>query len=474
MVERKRIVEDLRKILGRESVEDDELTIKLYSRDAAYIEGSALAVVFPKSTDEVSALLSYAYRRDLKIYPQGSTSELVGSSTPSDDGVILSLSRMNRIKEYSVVDMYAIAEPGVRLVELNEVLAEAGYMFPIDPASVKSATVGGAINSGAGGMMGLRYGTMKDAVLGLEVVLPDEKGTVLRLGGRTTKYRAGYDLIRLIVGSEGTLAVVTEATLKIVPIPENIVSIAAFFPSLDDLVNAVVELKRRGINLYIAEFLDSQTVDAAKVMKPRIQGEGNLLIISVDIAREAADRMLLTLEEIMKENNASAVFKASSMKEAEEMGIFDMRRGFYPASIKIAAERRRDVERRSIFFIEDISVPPSRLAECVKRIRDLAEKHNVNITLGGHIGDGNLHPNVWFEEGDEEGKRRALEFLDELMKLAIELDGTISSEHGIGTTKKEFLLMEMERKEGLKALEIMKEIKRAFDPKGILNPGKLW
>jgi len=323
-------------------------------------------------------------------------------------------------------------------------------------------------------MMGLRYGTMKDAVLGLEVVLPDEKGTVLRLGGRTTKYRAGYDLIRLIVGSEGTLAVVTEATLKIVPIPENIVSIAAFFPSLDDLVNAVVELKRRGINLYIAEFLDSQTVDAAKVMKPRIQGEGNLLIISVDIAREAADRMLLMLEEIMKENNASAVFKASSMKEAEEMGIFDMRRGFYPASIKIAAERRRDVERRSIFFIEDISVPPSRLAECVKRIRDLAEKHNVNITLGGHIGDGNLHPNVWFEEGDEEGKRRALEFLDELMKLAIELDGTISSEHGIGTTKKEFLLMEMERKEGLKALEIMKEIKRAFDPKGILNPGKLW
>jgi FAD/FMN-containing dehydrogenase len=133
MVERKRIVEDLRKILGRESVEDDELTIKLYSRDAAYIEGSALAVVFPKSTDEVSALLSYAYRRDLKIYPQGSTSELVGSSTPSDDGVILSLSRMNRIKEYSVVDMYAIAEPGVRLVELNEVLAEVGYMFPIDP-----------------------------------------------------------------------------------------------------------------------------------------------------------------------------------------------------------------------------------------------------------------------------------------------------------------------------------------------------
>ncbi|MGC8932259.1 MAG: FAD-binding oxidoreductase [Candidatus Methanodesulfokora sp.] len=467
------IVEDLRKILGKESVEDDELTIKLYSRDAAYIEGNALAVVFPKSTEEVSALLSYAYKKDLKIYPQGSTSELVGSSTPRDDGVILSLSRMDRIKEYSVVDMYAVTEPGVRLVELNETLAEVGYMFPIDPASVKSATVGGAVNSGAGGMMGLRYGTMKDAVLGLEIVLPDEKGTVLKIGGKTTKNRAGYDLVRLIVGSEGTLAVVTEATLKIVPMPENIVSVASFFPDLDDLVNAVVELKRRGVNLYIAEFLDAQTVEAAKVMRPRIRGEGNLLIISVDVAREAAERVLSVLEGIMRDNNASAVFKARSMKEAEEMGIFDMRRGFYPASIKIAAERRRDIEKRSIFFIEDISVPPSRLAECVKRIRELAEKYNVNMTLGGHIGDGNLHPNVWFEEGNEEEKRRALEFLDELMKLAVDLDGTVSSEHGIGTTKKEFLLMEMERK-GMKAIEIMREIKRVFDPKGILNPGKLW
>jgi len=308
----------------------------------------------------------------------------------------------------------------------------------------------------------------------LEIVLPDERGTVLRIGGKTTKNRAGYDLVRLIVGSEGTLAVVTEATLKIVPIPENVVSIASFFSSLDDLVNAVVELKRRAVNLYIAEFLDAQTVEVAKVMKPRIKGEGNLLIISVDVAKEAAERVLSMLEEVMKSNNASAVFKARSMSEAEKMGIFDMRRGFYPASIKIAAERRRDVEKRVFMLGEDISVPPSRLAECVRRIRELAEKYNVNMTLGGHIGDGNLHPNVWWEEGDEEGKGRTMKFIDELMKLAVELDGTVSSEHGIGTTKKEFLLMEMERKGGLKSLEIMKEIKRVFDPKGILNPGKLW
>jgi len=471
---RKEVVEDLRKILGKESVDDDELTIKLHSMNAIFQEGSAIAVVFPKSTEEVSAVLSYAYRKDLKIYPQGSTSELVGSSTPKDDGVILSMSRMNRIKEYSVVDMYAVAEPGVRLIELNEVLAKAGYTFPIDPASVKAATVGGAINSGAGGLMGVKYGTMKDAVLGLEIVLPDERGTVVRIGGKTTKHRAGYDLVRLIVGSEGTLAVVTEATLKIVPIPENIVTIAAFFPSVDDLANAVVEIKRRRVNLHIAEFLDADTVEIAKIMRPRIKGEGNLLIISVEVAREAAERMLSMLEEIMRDNNASSVFKARTAGEAEEIGIFDIRRGYYSAMVRMVADKRKNIERRVFILGEDISVPPSRLPECVKRLRELAEKYEIKMVLGGHIGDGNLHPAVWYEEGYEEEERKAREVVNEIMKLAIELDGTVSSEHGIGTTKNEFLRMEMERRGGLKALEMMKEIKKVFDPKGILNPGKIW
>jgi glycolate oxidase len=470
-----RIVNDLKKIVGQDNVEDDELVVKLYSRDAVYIEGGALAVVFPTSTKHVSDLVRYAYKNDLKIYPQGATTEIVGSSTPHKDGIIISFSKMNSIKEFNIIDSYVVVEPGIRINDLNTFLAKEGYMFPIDPASMKAATIGGAINSGAGGMMGVKYGTMKDWVLELEVVIPDANGTILRLGCKTMKCRSGYDLVRLIIGSEGTLAIVTEATLKITPLPENVVTIASFFPTLEDLVNAVVELKKRKINLFIAEFVDAQTVDVvSKVLNPKIKGIGNLLIVSVDTPLELANMLLDSLEKIMRSNNATSIFKAKSMLEAEEMGIFDIRRGYYPTSIRIASEESKDPTSRIIVYVEDISVPPSKLKQAVEELRALSVKYNISMTLGGHIGDGNIHPVVWFEENNIKAKERVLEFFKEIMRLAIRLGGTMSSEHGIGTTKKEGLLMELQSKESEYALDLMKRIKNIFDPKGILNPGKIW
>jgi glycolate oxidase len=470
-----RIVNDLKKIVGQDNVEDDELVVKLYSRDAVYIEGGALAVVFPTSTKHVSDLVKYAYKNDLKIYPQGATTEIVGSSTPHKDGIIISFSKMNSIKEFNIIDSYVVVEPGIRINDLNTFLAKEGYMFPIDPASMKAATIGGAINSGAGGMMGVKYGTMKDWVLELETVIPDANGTILRLGCKTMKCRSGYDLVRLIIGSEGTLAIVTEATLKITPLPENVVTIASFFPTLEDLVNAVVELKKRKINLFIAEFVDAQTVDVvSKVLNPKIKGIGNLLIVSVDTPLELANMLLDSLEKIMRSNNATSIFKAKSMLEAEEMGIFDIRRGYYPTSIRIASEESKDPTSRIIVYVEDISVPPSKLKQAVEELRALSVKYNISMTLGGHIGDGNIHPVVWFEENNIKAKERVLEFFKEIMRLAIRLGGTMSSEHGIGTTKKEGLLMELQSKESEYALDLMKRIKNIFDPKGILNPGKIW
>jgi glycolate oxidase len=470
-----RIVNDLKKIVGQDNVEDDELVVKLYSRDAVYIEGGALAVVFPTSTKHVSDLVRYAYKNDLKIYPQGATTEIVGSSTPHKDGIIISFSKMNSIKEFNIIDSYVVVEPGIRINDLNTFLAKEGYMFPIDPASMKAATIGGAINSGAGGMMGVKYGTMKDWVLELETVIPDANGTILRLGCKTMKCRSGYDLVRLIIGSEGTLAIVTEATLKITPLPENVVTIASFFPTLEDLVNAVVELKKRKINLFIAEFVDAQTVDVvSKVLNPKIKGIGNLLIVSVDTPLELANMLLDSLEKIMRSNNATSIFKAKSMLEAEEMGIFDIRRGYYPTSIRIASEESKDPTSRIIVYVEDISVPPSKLKQAVEELRALSVKYNISMTLGGHIGDGNIHPVVWFEENNIKAKERVLEFFKEIMRLAIRLGGTMSSEHGIGTTKKEGLLMELQSKESEYALDLMKRIKNIFDPKGILNPGKIW
>lgn len=471
----KRIVNDLMKIVGQNNVEDDELVIKLYSRDAVYIEGNALAVVFPTSTKHVSDIVKYAYRNDLKIYPQGATTEIVGSSTPHEDGIIISFSKMNAIRELNIIDSYVVVEPGIRINDLNTFLSREGYMFPIDPASARAATIGGAINSGAGGMMGVKYGTMKDWVLELEVVIPDENGSILRLGGKTMKHRSGYDLVRLIVGSEGTLALVTEATLKITPLPENIVTIAGFFPTLEDLINVVVELKKRKVNLLIAEFVDAQTVEVvSKFLKPKVKGVGNLLMISVDTPLELANVILDSLEKIMRDNNATSIFRARSMLEAEQMGIFDIRRGYYPTSIRIASEGSKDTTSKIIVYIEDISVPPSKLKQVVEELRILSIKYNIPMTLGGHIGDGNIHPVVWFDENNIDVRERVLEFLRETMRVAIRLGGTVSSEHGIGTTKKEGLLMELQSKGSEYALDLMKKIKSIFDPKGMLNPGKIW
>lgn len=469
------VIEDLKKILSKEKVYSDILSLKLYSRDAVYFQGNAIAVAFPTSTSEVSRIVRYAYEKNIKIYPQGSASEIVGSSTPHEDGIIISFTRMNTIKEKNYIDSYVVVGPGIRLIDLNEELSRDGYMFPVDPASVKSASVGGAINSGAGGMMGAKYGTMKDWVLGLEIVLPDEDGTILRLGGKTTKNREGYDLVRLIVGSEGTLALVTEAILKITFAPEKLVSIAGFFPTLEDLMRAVIEIKRRKLNIFIMEFVDELTAKTTmEVLKTRIAGEGAMLITSIATADESAERVLKNLEDAYKASKASTIYKAYSREEAEELGIFEIRRNYYPASIKIAAEEREDEEIKPLVYVEDISVPPSKLVEAVARIRELGKKYNIPMTLAGHISDGNIHPVVWLSEKDEDKKKAFNNLVKDIMKVAIELGGVMSSEHGIGLTKREGLVMAYESRKSLKAIELMKKIKRMFDPKNILNPDKIF
>lgn len=466
-------VKELVRLLGRDKVSADPLTIKLYSKNAVYYEGSAKAVVFPESTDDVRKMVRYAYENDLKLYPQGSASEIVGSSTPRPDGIIINFMRMRSIKEVSYIDAYVVTEPGVRLVELNNHLLEYGYMFPIDPASVKSATVGGAINSGSGGMMGARYGTMKDWVLGLEVVLPDEDGTVLKLGGNTTKNREGYDLVRLIIGSEGTLALVTEATLRITLAPERVVTVAGFFDELEDLMNCVVNVKKSRLDILIMEFVDDTTARiTVETIKPKISGEGHLLITSVSTVDEAAERVKDVLVKIYGESGASNIVSASSMAEAEEMGIFDIRRNLYPATIKMASMSLEDEEKPYI-FVEDISVPPSKLVEAVKKLRMISSKYDFPMTLGGHVGDGNLHPVVWIREGEKDKMSLFNNFVMDIMRMAIELGGVVSSEHGIGTVKKDGLVMSFRERNSLKALHIMREIKRLFDPKNILNPDKM-
>ncbi|MCE4614392.1 MAG: FAD-binding protein [Desulfurococcales archaeon] len=460
--------------IGKEKVIVDPSIIKLYSREPSGYTARELplAVVFPETVDDTSRLVSYAYKHNLKIYPQGSTTSLAGSAVPLNGGIVLSLERMKGIVETSIEDSYTITEPGVKIDELNDHLAGYGYMFPVDPASSSVATVGGAVNSGAGGMRGAKYGTMKDWVLGLQIVVPDEKGSNMWIGCRTLKCRQGYDITRLIIGSEGTLAIVTKAVLKITPLPENVVTALAFFPNLEQLSQTAVDLKSSGVQPYIMEFLDERTTQAAiELAETNVKGNGAMLLVSIDVNKEAIDRFLKWLVNLLRSNGATEIYTAKTMEEAEGNGLFDLRRSLFPAQ-NYLSRKMLGIENPMI-YIEDIAVPPSKLVEAVGEIARLEEKYGLPTFMGGHISDGNLHPAVGFNPGNPDMASKVEEWFYGLMRIAISLGGTVSSEHGIGLMKKKGLEMELEAHGAAMMIGVMKKIKQAFDPKNILNPGKV-
>jgi len=464
----KRIVKDLSRLIGRNKVSSDPAVLALHNRDAAYLYGDSQIVVYPESTEDIRNIVRYCYKNDLRIYPQGGSSELTGSSIPRDDGIIMSFIRMDRILEYSPIDRYIVVEPGLRLIELNNFLGKDGYFFPIDPASVKSATVGGAINTGAGGLKGFRFGSIRDWVIGLEIVLPDEDATVLRIGSKTFKSREGYDLTRLIVGSEGTLAIVSKAILKFMRKPGDIISVAAFFKDLHSLMEAVLNLLESPLDIIIMEFVDANTVEMVKSHRDiSLEGSGHMLIVgslakeyrSKEVAREIVERLV--------ESGGENIQYAYDMDEAEKKGIYTIRRGFYTTLIERAARETSN----PILYIEDISVPPSKLPDVVKEIEDIIERYGIPTGLAGHIGDGNLHPTMYITDPKDEEKLKKMG--EEIMMVALKYDGVISSEHGIGLMKKDMLVKAFKYRDSEKALTIMRDIKKIFDPKNILNPDKV-
>ncbi len=463
-------VKALKKVVGEENVLTDELILYLYSKNPIGSSGKALCVVFPENTGQVSEVVKICYEKRVRIYPQGSTTELSGASTPHE-GVVVSFSKMNNIEEINVVDGYVTAQPGVRLSELNSALKKYGYMFPVDPASTNVATVGGAINTGAGGLKGARYGSMRDWVLGLEVVLPDKNGTVLNIGNKTLKCRQGYDLVRLIVGSEGTLALVTKAFLKITPQPENIVFSASFFKSPEDAMKAIIEIKSRGMNPIIMEFIDEDVVRMGREVMGIETGDGHMLLVGLDCPAELAEKYAGLLVDIMRNSGATDVDHALSERDAEERGLIAIRRAFYPLAISLGTQEFKD--STSLVMIEDLVVPVSRLPEAVRIIKDTGKKYGFTVLTGGHVGDGNLHPMIWTDVEDREMMERAERFYLEIMEKILEIGGSISAEHGIGEMKKKGLEMEFRMRKSEKALEIMRQIKRVFDPENILNPGKV-
>ena len=444
--------------MGRDQVRTDEGALVTFSTDSTPLErGRPDAVVFPASAAEVAGVLRVADQLRVPVIPRGSGTNLSGGTIPHRGGIVLVLTRMNQIKEVSDADLVAVCEPGVRTIELAQAAAAKGLLYPPDPGSQTTATIGGNVAECAGGLRALKYGVTRDYVLGVEAVLPT--GEIIRSGGRLVKDVAGYDLRRLLCGSEGTLAVMTELTLRLVPTPEASGYGMGYFKDLAAAARAVSRVLASGVLPVTLEFLDQVCIGAVEDYAHigLDTSAGALLIFGQDGNPAVIERDLERMAQACTAEGATSVRIAASPEAAAE--VLEARRAALPSLSRL----------EPLTLLEDATVPRSRIAEMVEYVQEVAQRHEIKIGTFGHAGDGNLHPTAVLDPADQKAIHRARAAFGEIFAKAIELDGTITGEHGIGMVKLRYL----ERQLGADQMALLRRIKTAFDPNGILNPGKL-
>ncbi|MFP3045419.1 MAG: FAD-binding oxidoreductase [Thermocladium sp.] len=461
------IIDELRKAVGDNHVLTTREDMLPYMRDASYFIGEEpIAVVLPGSTEELSRIVKACYANEVPMYVRGGGTSLTGSSVPMRGGVVISMNRFDKILETSIPDRYVVAEAGVRLDTLNAYLSKFNYFYPPDPASSLAATVGGSLSTNAGGLRGVMYGATKEWVLGMEVVLPT--GEVAQFGGRVLKRSIGYDLTALMIGSEGTLGIITKATLKIAPIPRRIGRILVYYESIDAAGRAVAKLKEAGIIPYIAEFMDRISMEAAKKGKgvDYPQEANYMLIIDIASTEESLQKDLESAAEVLKSTSPMSLRITTDPAEMER--IYLARKGLYSS---LLMERTAPGEK---VIIGDIVVPSTEVPATLLDIDNAIRNYGFKVSLFGHIGDGNIHLNIFADTSKENEMRRVSSFLLETGMIAVRHGGSVSAEHGIGLEKKQLLVEEFKARGTLVNLELMRQIKKVFDPKNLLNRGKLF
>ena len=444
-------------IVGEENFTESLIDMVSYSKDASEHKHRPEAAVWATTTEQISAILKLANQEKLPVTARGAGTSLAGLAVPQKGGLILDLGRMNKIIKISIEDRLAMVQPGVVYAKLEQTLKPHGFFFPPDPASGKVSTLGGNVACNAGGIKGAKYGTTKDYVLGLEVVLAD--GRVFHTGSRCMKSVSGYDLTKLFVGSEGTLGVITEIILKINPKPPLSRTAMATFDSVEDAGRTVSKIMHSGILPSALEVVNQQTLIAINqntdLNLPEVEA---ILIAETDgSTREETELQLAKIIEIFKQNNASSVRQADSEEEAE--ALWAARKSAYAVMSRINYN----------LSVEDLSVPMSKVPHMLKTISDIAKKYDLKIPTVGHAGDGNLHPTISFNGTNPDEVKRVEEASAELFQRVIELGGTVTGEHGIGLAKAGFMCMEHDDV----AMDVMRSLKRLFDPNNILNPGKM-
>jgi glycolate oxidase len=449
------VLKELKSIVGPANVSTSPEELFVYSYDATQRESLPWAVVRPASSREISDILMLANRERFPVVPRGAGSGMSGGSVPVQGGVVLTFERMNHILEIDEENFIAVVEPGVVTGDLQREVESRGLFYPPDPASHKFCTMGGNVAECAGGLRAVKYGVTKDYVLGLEVVLPT--GEIIKTGARTAKSVAGYDLTKLIVGSEGTLGIVTRITVKLLPLPETVLTLVAFFSELSAAARTASAIMESGILPRALEIVDQAALRAVEsYLKEDVShGAAAMLLAEVDGPAKTAEREADRLSEIMIRSGAERVNRAGSDSEREQ--LWKARRAISPALYTIKPNKLN----------EDIVVPRSRIAESLKEIAAIAERYRLLIVNFGHAGDGNIHTNIMFDEADLPKAEMAVK---EIFASTLRLGGSITGEHGVGLSKAAYLPMELSPG----ALAAMKRIKHALDPNAILNPGKIF
>jgi len=455
----KSLVESLSSIVGDEHVKSDIVDRYCYSMDASFYRAVPDVVVFPQTTEQVSEVMRFANANGVPVTPRGAATGLCGGAVPLKGGIVLDLTKMNKILEIDLDNLCVRVESGVIQNQLNEELEPHGFFFPPSPGSKKMCTIGGMISTNAGGMRAVKYGVTRNFVLGLKVVLAS--GEVLDLGGKTLKRSLGLDLIQLFVGTEGTLGVITEALLRILPLPEETAVIVAPFGDIGDAARAVNSVLRRTIPAAI-EIMDRGIIRAVNAYMPELNlpEVDALLYFEAGGTREEVEKQTELIVETCKKHGARGIQWTSDPLEKQRLW-----QGREAAGGAIMNLDRRLVR---VYEADDVCVPISKMPEMIKRFREISEKYGIPVCLYGHAGDGNVHSGVLIDVRSEEEWRKLRALTREVYEAAISLGGNVSAEHGVGVLRAEW----MEKIHGL-GLEYIKKIKRVFDPRGILNPGKL-
>ncbi len=452
-------IEHFKNIVGSENIYSDKAHLLAYSYDATREHFEPDAVIFPRNEEDISEILKYCNTHKIIIVPRGAGSGFTGGALPSSGGIVLAMEKhMNNILEIDMKNMVAIVQPGVINMDLQRAVEKVGLFYPPDPASQDYSTIGGNVSENAGGMRAAKYGITKDYVMATRAVLPN--GDVIKAGKRTIKDVAGYNISGILIASEGTLAVLTEITLKLIPKPKMTKTAMGIFPTVNDAMEAVYKTMASGITPVAMEFLDNLTIRAVEQTfhKGLPIDAGALLVTDVDgNLEDDLDFQLGQIEKVFKENGCSEFRIAKDDKEAAE--IWFARRNASPA-LSIYGSKKLN---------EDVTVPRAVLPELLERFSAIAKKYSVNIPCFGHTGDGNVHTNVMVDGSNPRQVAIAYQAIEEVFQATVDLGGTLSGEHGIGLAKAPYMHMAFTDEE----MNLFKSIKAAFDPNNILNPAKM-